>query len=85
MAKGKAVIGTNNGGMAEIITHNFNGLLIPPGSPKDIIEALKKLISNPHLIDLLGKAAMETLTTQYNSNIIGNQTEDLYINTICAK
>lgn len=82
MAMGKAVIGTNNGGMAEIINDNFNGLLIPPRSPKDIVIAVKKLITNQHLIVSLGNAARETLATRYSADIIGKQTEDVYFNTI---
>jgi glycogen(starch) synthase len=78
MLGGRVVIGTNNGGMADIITNNINGILIPPGSPMAIAEAVKKLCGNPSLIRSMGNAARQTVMERYNGNVIGKLTEDFY-------
>lgn len=44
MAAGKAVIGSNKGGMKDMITDNKSGILIDPYSEKEIYHALEKLI-----------------------------------------
>lgn len=85
MSVGRAVIGTDNGGMADIIKHDFNGILIKPNSPKGIFNAVKTLINNPDKITTLGNNARKTVSTLYNGNIIGQQIEDLYLKTISHK
>ncbi len=82
MAAGRVVIGTNNGGMADIITHNVSGLHINPSAPQEIAEAIKTLLINPHRIDLLGKAAREKVMLEYNAEKIGSLTESFYKRTI---
>lgn len=49
MSDGRAVIGSKNGGMAEMLGNEECGLLVDPNSPKTIIAALEKLIENPEL------------------------------------
>lgn len=82
MAAGRVVIGTNNGGMADIITHNVNGVLINPSAPEEIANAIQKLLFEPHLIKLLGKAAREKVVLDYNAERIGSLTESFYKKTI---
>ncbi|WP_447964963.1 glycosyltransferase [Nitrospira sp. Ecomares 2.1] len=47
MANGLPVVATNVGGIPEIIVHQESGLLIPPGNPEDIAQALSRLIQDP--------------------------------------
>lgn len=82
MAAGCVVIATNNGGMADMIKNQANGILIPPNSPKSIFKAVKTLRKDPGLRDVLGKAAQQTIQHAYNGNFIGKLTEDLYLKTI---
>ncbi len=46
MAAGKAVIGSNNGGMADLIENTKSGILVDPYNHQEIIEALQMLISD---------------------------------------
>lgn len=54
MATGKAVIGTNIGGLLEIIQDKKNGLLIPPRDAGAIRDAVRCLLIDPNLRLQLG-------------------------------
>jgi glycosyltransferase involved in cell wall biosynthesis len=43
MAAGTPVIGTNHGGIAEIITHEVNGILVPPGDAVALADSIEVL------------------------------------------
>jgi glycogen(starch) synthase len=45
------------GGLAEILTHNVDGLLFPPRDAKALADALTALIRSPCLRKRLGRAA----------------------------
>jgi glycosyltransferase involved in cell wall biosynthesis len=54
MAAGVAVIGTNVGGLTEIITDGVDGLLVPPRDISTLKQALFSLITQPQLRMKLG-------------------------------
>lgn len=59
MRVGTAVIGTNAGGVPEIIQHEKTGLLFRPGRSDELADCLEKLINNPEFLRRLadnGKA-----------------------------
>lgn len=61
MAAGVPVIGTNVGGIPEIIQDGFNGLLVPVESPQSITEAINQLLSDEPLRKRLTANALTTL------------------------
>ncbi|QXV67504.1 glycosyltransferase family 4 protein [Mucilaginibacter sp. 21P] len=79
MAAGRAVIGTNNGGMAEMIDHLKDGYLIEPNSPAAITNAILALAGNPLLRLKLGTAARKKVLANYNAEVIGSMTEQFYL------
>jgi glycosyltransferase involved in cell wall biosynthesis len=56
MAMGKPVIGSAIGGIPEIIDHGVNGLLVPPGDPRALAEAISLLLRDAELRRRMGKA-----------------------------
>jgi glycosyltransferase involved in cell wall biosynthesis len=82
MSAGRGVIGTDNGGMADMISDKVNGLLIPPRSPKSIFRAIRSFVSSPDQLLNLGKRAKTDVAEKYNEEIIGKMTEDVYLQTI---
>jgi len=56
MRAGTAVIGTDAGGVPEIITHEHTGLLVPPGDAGALADALQRLITEPGLRERLAAA-----------------------------
>ena len=59
MRAGTAVIGTNAGGVPEMIKHGDTGLLIEPGDAAGLADAIERLATDPPLRERLaacGKA-----------------------------
>jgi glycosyltransferase involved in cell wall biosynthesis len=57
MAMGKAIVATNDAAIPELITHEKEGLLIPPGTPDQTSWHIIDLLNHPEKRDALGKAA----------------------------
>jgi glycosyltransferase involved in cell wall biosynthesis len=57
MGAGRPVIGTNVGGISEIIVDGVNGYLVEPQSPEQIAEKVIKLFSDEDLLKAFGKNA----------------------------
>ncbi|MFO8024264.1 glycosyltransferase family 4 protein [Thiohalophilus sp.] len=64
MQAGIAVIGTNDGGVPEIIEHEKTGLLFQPGDSQGLAENILRLVEEPELRDKIarsGKAKADEL------------------------
>ena len=49
MACGTAVVGSRVGGIPEVVADGRTGLLVPPGDPSALAEALNTLVRDPGL------------------------------------
>jgi len=76
-ACGTPVIGTNVGGIPDIIQDGFNGLLIQPKNSQAITEAIIKIFSDKNLAQRLTQNAQITVQKFAWSNIV-SQVSDLY-------
>lgn len=47
MLAGRPVIATRAGGVPEIIEDGVNGILVPPGNPDELAEAIVRVLSDP--------------------------------------
>lgn len=56
MAAGTAVVVTRVGALPEIVTHEVTGLVVEPGDPGALAEALDKVVSDPALQHAYGAA-----------------------------
>lgn len=59
MSAGLAVVATPVGAVEDIIRDGDTGLLVPPGDPASLAEALCKLVQDPQLRRKLGRAAQD--------------------------
>ncbi len=57
MSAGKATIVTNVGGLKELVVDEDNGLIVPDKDPKSLGDAIKKVLLNPDLKEMLGERA----------------------------
>jgi glycosyltransferase involved in cell wall biosynthesis len=78
MALGRPIIATNVGGTPEIITQEKNGILIEPGNPIEIENALIRLINDPNLRSHLGLEGRKTIEKHYNEASICDRILSLY-------
>jgi glycosyltransferase involved in cell wall biosynthesis len=47
LASGLPIVGTNVGGIPDLVQHGLNGLLVPPGDPAAIAGAIRTLADDP--------------------------------------
>jgi glycosyltransferase involved in cell wall biosynthesis len=66
MAAGLPCIGTRVGGIPEVIIDGYNGILVDPGSPAQIANALGLLVSNEEFRASLARAARDSVETKYD-------------------
>lgn len=78
MACGRPLIASNTGGIKDIITHNFNGMLFPPGSSKGLGETIVTLLKNKKLRNFLGLNARRTIEEKHAPEKIAQKTIDIY-------
>lgn len=85
MSAGKAVIGSRNGGMAEIIEDGVSGLLVNPNNPSQIVEKVSLLVENPSLRLKLGQKGRERILSSLNIEKITPQQIKIYQDVINRK
>lgn len=66
MLSQKPVIGSNHGGVTEIIIHNETGLLFKPNDGHALYEALDQLIQNPEKRAIMGRNGFERATETFS-------------------
>jgi glycosyltransferase involved in cell wall biosynthesis len=59
MAAGVPVVATRVGGVPELVVEGETGLLVPPGDPRALADALRRLIGDPELRLKLGSAGRQ--------------------------
>jgi D-inositol-3-phosphate glycosyltransferase len=65
MACGRAVIGSNVGGIKYSVVDHVTGFLVPPRSPIALAERLRRLHDDPLLKDAMGDAGMRRAATHF--------------------
>ena len=81
-AMGLPSIVTNINGCNEIITHNYNGLIIPVKDEKSLYNAVEKLLMNSELLNTLSKNARPEIISKYQRQVVWEALLKEY-NTIC--
>jgi len=76
MASGKALISTHTGAIPEIV--GPTGLLIPPGQPNRLYEAMRELAINGQKREELGKIARSMAIERYDSRHIAGTLSGIY-------
>ena len=72
------LIGTNVGGIPDIIINGKTGLLVPQKDPEAISEAVKKLSENPELRDTLVENARKHIEKSFSWEVITGKFFDIY-------
>ncbi|MCX5690845.1 MAG: glycosyltransferase family 4 protein [Planctomycetota bacterium] len=67
MAAGLPTIGTNAGGVTEIITDGKTGLLVAPDDPNAVAASVQRLIESPSLATQLGAAGRTFIQANFDS------------------
>ncbi|MGO8670760.1 MAG: glycosyltransferase family 4 protein [Capsulimonadaceae bacterium] len=78
MAMSKPVVASATGGTPELVAHAVTGLLVPPGNPDALADALKTLACDPELCRSLGSAGLERVREKFTLGRMVDRIEDLY-------
>ena len=77
-ASGLPIVATRAGGMDQVIVHGETGLLVPPGEPGLLAEALISVLADPSLACRLGTAARERAFSEFSAEAMARQHLELY-------
>jgi glycosyltransferase involved in cell wall biosynthesis len=78
MAAGRAVVATAVGGNRELITHDVNGLLVPPGDAAALAAAIGRLAADPALATRLADAARRSVADRFSLAAMTERFSDFY-------
>jgi glycosyltransferase involved in cell wall biosynthesis len=82
MSCGLPVVATAVSGNLDVITHQKNGILIPPKEPKKLAEAISLLLDDEQLRKNLGINARKTIEEHYTWGMISNNFIKYYTSLI---
>lgn len=82
MACGLPIVATNISGNVEIIKNNINGLLIDPKNPRQMYDAISKLLEDKKIRMELGKKARITIEEKYTWDIISSKFLKIFFNSL---
>lgn len=78
MAQGLPCVVSDVGGMPELVHDRSCGLVVPPGDPQALAEAIRWLHSRPQQCTALGRRARERIRTHFNIQFTIENTLRLY-------
>lgn len=77
MAAGRAIVGSKNGGMNELLNHQA-GILVDPLDEQALAKEINNLLYNPLQREQLGRKAREAILTNFNSSRLIEKIERNY-------
>ena len=78
LAIGKPIIGSNLGGIPELVKNNESGLIYTYNKPKELQEKMRVLFENKELADELGKNAKQIAKEEYSKESYYNKIINIY-------
>jgi glycosyltransferase involved in cell wall biosynthesis len=84
MSRGRAVIGTEPGGHADLIVHRKTGLLVPRGDIDALVGAMRLLATDDRLRERLGRAA-QTQAAHFIPDASARRLEHVLAATVAAR
>ncbi len=82
MAAGVPVIASDVGGIGEIIEDSRTGLLIKPGDPGAIVEAINALLENGGLAENISRSAKKEVESRFSASRMSELYERTYRNVL---
>jgi glycosyltransferase involved in cell wall biosynthesis len=67
LADGVPVLGSNIGGIPEMVEDGVNGLLFEPGNSEELARKAQKFFENPEFLENLGIQAREIAREKFSS------------------
>ena len=81
---GAPIVATAVGGVPQVVTDGVNGLVVAPGDPVRLADAVERMSSDPELRGRLGRQAMAD-STRYDIARASAEIEDIYRGLLTAR
>jgi glycosyltransferase involved in cell wall biosynthesis len=81
---GLPIIASSVGGVPQILEHEVSGLLVPPGDPGALVEAMTRLAVDPELRDRLGRQAKRR-SSMFDIAEASRTVGDIYMRVVRVK
>lgn len=78
MAMGRPVIASAVGGLPDLVSDGVTGLLVPPGDPLALAEALGRLLLDPRKAEAMGSAGRERWDAAFSLGPFYDATQQVY-------
>jgi starch synthase len=78
MACGTAVVASRVGGIPEVVADGETGLLVPPGDPGELAEAINALVREPERAAAMGRQGRQRAIDEFGWTALAAQTTGLY-------
>ena len=85
MAMEKPVIGTEVGGVQEVIQNEINGYLVKPNNPQVLAEAILKMLHNREEARLMGIEGRKIVQQNFNTEVMSERMHQLYLSLLDRK
>lgn len=74
---GLPIVASKVGGIPEIVENQINGLLIPPGSARDLVQAIERIVDDAGLRESMGQEN-RTKAAQFGAGRMASSYESIY-------
>jgi glycosyltransferase involved in cell wall biosynthesis len=81
----RPVVATKVGGLPEAVQHGRTGLVVPPGDPRALGEAIAELLADSERCRAMGEAGRLELERRSGSDRVAGETLDVYERAIAAR
>jgi glycosyltransferase involved in cell wall biosynthesis len=78
MALGRPVVATRTGGIPDTITDGVDGLLVAPGDPGALADAIRRLVDDPTQAARLGTEAAVSVRARFDRSVTAAAMDSLY-------
>jgi glycosyltransferase involved in cell wall biosynthesis len=78
MASGKPVVATRIGGTDEVIQDGQTGLLVPPGDPEGLAQAIQRILADRPLAERVGVEARARVHKEFSAETVAGRTAEIY-------
>jgi glycosyltransferase involved in cell wall biosynthesis len=75
---GRPIVGTHVGGLPDLVEEGVNGLLVPPGSPKALSQAIIRMLRDPEQLARMGERGKTRFEARYSWAKTAEETLQLY-------
>lgn len=85
MASSLPVVATAVGGVPELVEQGVTGLLVPPGDPSALADAILTVVSDAHTRNVMGAAGRERVVSRFTLQAMAARYEAFYLRAIARR